>query len=120
MTLGTFLAGPITQLRGLSWLSFTDTGHVGTGTATDDAGGGAATTWVYGTGVPCRVDPLTSDESVGGGRLSDRSTHVMHAPAGTVITTGNRFSVDGMGVFVVTAVHTRSDEMNMVFEVVAS
>lgn len=95
---------PQTQLRGLAWLSFTDTGHVGSKTIVSDAGGGGTATWTYGTGVPCRIDPLSGDERVTAGRISERSTHMVSAPPETAVAAANRILIDGRGTYEVTAV----------------
>lgn len=119
MPLGTFLNGdsPV-RLRGLLWLSLSDVGQVGTRTSTSDSGGGATEVWAYGTDVPCRVDPVTSDEGVVGGRLDDRSTHVITTPPGTTITSSSRFRVTGGGTYEVTAVRTSTAEQVTFFEAV--
>jgi len=122
MPLSTFLnGGTATQLRGLLWLSLSDTGSVGTLTSTSDAGGGASSMWAFGASVPCRVDPVSSsgdDEVPVAGRLSDRSTHVITVPAGTSVSIANRFSVSGRGTFEVTAVRERTGEWARFFEAV--
>lgn len=109
---------PTTYLRGLQMLAFTDNGHVGTSTITDDSGGGAAAAWNYGGTIPCRIDPLGGDERITGARLSERSTHVVIAPAETVVAATNRFRIDNRGTYEVTAVQKRTGEFARFFEVV--
>lgn len=119
MGLMTFLGdGNPTRLRGLAWLSLSDLGQVGTGTITDDGGGGGTATWTYGGTIPCRIDPMTGGELVTGGRLSDRSTHTITVPAGTVVSVASRFALAGRGTFEVTAVRSRTGEALTFFEVV--
>jgi hypothetical protein len=122
MPLGTFLnGGTATQLRGLLWLSLSDTGQVGTLTSASDSGGGASQSWSYGSSVQCRIDPISSsgdDETIVAGRLSDRSTHVITVPAGTNVATSNRFLITGRGTFEVTAVRERTAEAARLFEAV--
>jgi hypothetical protein len=55
MPLGTFLnAGTASQLRGLLWLSLSDTGQIGSKTSTSDSGGGATESWSFGASVANR------------------------------------------------------------------
>lgn len=104
MGLVSFLSGTATQLRGLTWLALSDTGQVGSGTFTDDGGGGGTLGWAYGSDVPCRIDPLDSPEArVTAGRIDERSTHLLTLPLGTELALTNRFLIDGRGTFEVTA-----------------
>jgi len=84
----------------------------------DDSGGGGALVWTYGTGLPCRIDPLSGNETLIGARISERSSHVVTAPPGTVVDTDDRFVIDGRGTFEVTAVQQRTGELARFFEVV--
>ena len=123
MPLSTFLnGGTATRLRGLMWLSLSDTGKLGTRAYTTDSGGGATAVWSFaGADIPCRVDPIAAagdDETIVAGRLSDRSTHLITVPAGTTGGTDNRFSVTGRGTFEVTAVRSRTGEWARFFEAV--
>lgn len=124
MPFSTFLDGrPATQLRGLAWLSLSDTGHVVRATATDDQGGGISEVWqTAGSALPCRVDPIAvrGGGRVTGGRIDERSTHVVTIPAGTLVDAGERFAVAGRGTFEVTAVRDRTAEWSHQFEVVAT
>ena len=64
MGLSTFLNGrEPDRLRGLLWLSLSETGVILTGAAATDTGGGGTFTWAAAGTVPCRIDPL----SAGGG-----------------------------------------------------
>lgn len=119
--LGTWLrGGTITNLRGLAWLSFTETGHILRGSVVSDGGGGGTT--VRGTigSYPCRLDPLTSDESMTADRLSDRSTHIVSTVPGIGVTVGDQFRVDGRGNWEVTGVNDQTLEPFTVFEVVSA
>lgn len=119
MPLSTFLNdSAVTQLRGLSWLALSDTGQVGTGTVTDDTGGGGATAWTYGSDVPCRIDPLADNETVAAGRISDRSTHIVTVPPGTQVSTSSRFVIANRGTYEVTGVQDQTGELARFFEVV--
>lgn len=119
MPIGTFLNGaPVSQLRGAAWLALSESGQVGAGTLTDDGGGGVTTGWAYGGTVPCRIDPLTSNETLAAGRISDRSTHIVTVPPGTGVTVNDRFLISGRGTFEVTGVQDRTGELLRVFEVV--
>ena len=121
MPRSTFLNGRSpTQLRGLAWLSMSETGAVMARTTTSDAGGGATYTWAAGASVPCRIDPIgdRGDSRVVGGRIDERSTHVITVPANTSVPTSSRFSITGRGTFEVTATRDRTAELTHVFEVV--
>jgi len=121
MPIGTFLNGDnFTQLRGLLWLSLSDTGQVGTRTPVSDTGGGASETWSYGSSVACRVDPINraDSEEVVAGRLSDRSTHLITTPPGTSVNLAQRFQVVNRGTFEVTAVRMRTGQWATFFEAV--
>lgn len=112
------LGGTVTQLRGLAWMSLTDTGYIGAGTITSDTGGGGASSWAYGGAIPCRVDPLGEGEDQAAARISDRSTHIITVPPYTPIRAANRFAVTGRGTFEVTAVQDPTGERVRFFEVV--
>lgn len=122
MPLGTFMnGGTAAQLRGLMWLSLSDTGEVGTRTSTSDTGGGVTQIWNYGPSVPCRVDPVLSrgdNEDVVAGRMADESTHVITLPPGTTVHHKDRFRVTNRGTFEITAVRTRTDEWARFLEAV--
>lgn len=115
----TFLdSGNVTQLRGLAWMTLSEVGHIGTATVSDDSGGGSVSDWAYGGVIPCRVDPIGENEVEDAGRISDRSTHIVTLPPGTTISAANRFTIDGLGTFEVTAVQVRTDEHVRFVEVV--
>jgi len=119
MTLSTFLSdAPVSQLRGLQWLALSDTGQVGTNTITDDGGGGVTSGWAWGSSVPCRIDPLTNNETLAAGRISDRSTHLVTVPAGTPVSVSSRFLIAGRGTYEVTGVQDTTGELARFFEVV--
>lgn len=119
MPIGTFLNGSVpSRLRGLLWLSLSDSAQVGTLTSTDDSGGGGTSSWTYATAVPCRIDPITGNESVSAERISDRSTHLVTLPAGTTVPTNGRIAIAGRGTFEVTAVQIQTAAMATLVEVV--
>jgi head-tail adaptor len=121
MPLGTFLNDTaVIRLRGLLWLGLTDTANIQTRTATSDAGGGASEVWNTGPDVPARIDPVggEADERVSGGRISDRSTHLITFAPRTTVTTKDRVSIDNRGVFEVTAVRARTGALSTVVEAV--
>lgn len=117
----TFLHGrATTPSRGLMWASFTERGYVIAGTFTSDTGGGATSSWAtVGGTVDCRIDPVGDRGSsrVVGGRIDERSTHVISVPATTTVATGNRFAITGRGTFEVTATRDRTDAWMNAFEV---
>ena len=120
MSLSTFLSPTATQLRGLMWMALDDVGQVVTGVATSDSGGGASVVWTAGSSLACRIDPLTSLEGLTADRISDRSSHIVTTPAGTTVTTGNRFAITGRGTYEVTAVHDTTGALAQIFEVVSA
>jgi head-tail adaptor len=75
-----------------------------------DGGGGFTETFTAAGTFSCHVAPIGGGERVVGGRISDRTTHVLSVPAGTTISAADRVVVDGK-TFEVTAVRTRSWEI---------
>jgi hypothetical protein len=121
MPYGTFLNGRTpSQLRGLQWLAMSDTGAVYTRTYTTDAGGGASQVWVAGSAVPCKIESVVArgQSSLEGGRIDERSEHVVTVPAGTNVDTDDRFVMASRGTFEVTAVRQASAEWVREFEVI--
>jgi hypothetical protein len=117
--ISTFLNGQTpTQLRGLMWLALSDLGQVGSGTITDDSGGGGTATWSYGGTVACRIDPILPSSRITGGAIDERSTHVVHVPTGTTVLPQNRFLIAGRGTFEVTATTEQTAELSSSFEVI--
>jgi hypothetical protein len=112
----TFLTGTATQLRGLAWTALSATGNVAAGTFADDGGGGGTLTYTLGADVPCRLDPLTTAPGVTGGRIDERSTHLLTVPAGTSLNVTSRFHVGG-GTFEVTALRERTGASVLTAEV---
>lgn len=120
MPLSTFLnGGTATQLRGLQWLALSDVGHVLAGTVVSDSGGGGTFTWSAAGTFDCRIDPISAGSGgVTGGRIDERSTHLVTTTAGAAVTTNNRFAITSRGTFEVTATRTRTGALTEVFEVV--
>ncbi len=117
MPLSTFLNGRA-PTRGLPWLALSDTGNVLIRTSVDDSGGGATQSWTAGSALPCRIDPLgTRGRGLVGGRIDERSTHVVTVPAGTPVASEDRFAITGRGTFEVLATHDRTAEWTRPFEV---
>jgi hypothetical protein len=119
MSVGTFLNGRAPdQPRGLLWLSLSDTGYVLASSWTDDTGGGGAHTWgTAALSVPCRLDPMGTRSRLTGGKIDERSTHVVTVAPGTPIGAADRFLISGRGTFEVTAMRERTAEASMTFEV---
>lgn len=121
MPLGTFLNGRApSQLRGLQWLSLSETGFFLTRSTTSDSGGGATTSWTAGSAVPCRIDPITDrgDTRTTGGRIDERSTHIITVPTETTLAASGRFAITGRGTFEITTTHQQTGEWSRVFEVI--
>jgi hypothetical protein len=122
MPIFTFLDGDVPiKLTGLQWMSLSEVGHVVSQVSTDDQGGGVTQVWTAGTAVPCRLDPIARlGRDVVGGRIDERSTHVVTLALGTAtVTTNHRFAIDNRGTFEVTAVRQRTREWARELEIVA-
>ena len=89
MGVSTFLnGGTATQLRGLRGSPSPTDGFFQARTIVDDGGGGGTAVWTYGAArLPCRIDPLADSgaSSVTGGRIDERSTHLVTTPAGAAV-----------------------------------
>jgi hypothetical protein len=119
MSLSTFLDGQNpTQLRGLAWLSLSDTGILQSTAGTSDAGGGITSAWANVGTTECRIDPLTSRSRITGGQIDERSTHVVTVPPDVSPASGDRFAIAGRGTFEVTAISQRTAEWLGTFEVI--
>jgi hypothetical protein len=121
MPYASFLNGraPV-QLRGLQFLALSDSGAVSTRTYTSDVGGGASQIWAAGAAVPCRVESIAerAQSSLEGGRVDERSNHIVTTPAGTDVQADDRFVIEGRGTFEVTALRQASAEWVCEFEVI--
>jgi hypothetical protein len=115
-----------TALRGVQLVAFTETGTLYAGTVADDSGGAGTIGWAavntagWGTAIPCRLRPVGQAgdaERITAGRLDDRSTHLVAAPAGLPVERTHRFAVAGRGDFEVTAVHDETAAQACFFEV---
>lgn len=103
-----------TQLRGLTWLTLTETGMAYAGSATGDSGGGAVYAWSSRGTTECRLDPAGGRGGrLVGGRIDERSTHVATVPADYSVDVTDRFVVIGRGTFEVTATHDRTDSVTV-------
>lgn len=105
-------------LRGLAYFALSDTGYIMRGTFADNLGGGG--TYTFGTAgtVMCRVDPLGGGEDVIANRVDERTTHHITVPPTANVNAKDRFKVDGIGEFEITAVSVRTDEQIRVLEAV--
>jgi hypothetical protein len=119
--LGTYLNGSVPSVRriGLLWLALSESGNVLTATSVTDAGGGSTQSWVAGSAVACRIDPVGgSGPGQVAERVDERSTHVVTVPPGTVVSTNSRFAITGRGTFDVTATRDQTGEHATIFEVI--
>lgn len=107
-----------TQLRGLAFLSLSNTGYILRGTFTDNLGGGGTLTFGTAGTVACRVDPIGGGEDVIANKVDERTTHRITVPPGTSVTAKDRFKVDGIGEFEITAVSVRTQEQVRILEAV--
>jgi hypothetical protein len=84
MPLSTFLNGRTpTTLRGLLFLSLSDSAIIQKRTATSDSGGGASWVWASTGTVSCRVYPAGgAGPSIVGGALDEATTHFCRLPLG--------------------------------------
>lgn len=119
MSLSTFLDGrPYTQLRGLNWLSLSETGYRMALAGSSDSGGGMTSTWGTAGTFACRVDPITGGEQLAADRIADRSTHTISMPPETTVSTADRIIVSGRGTYEITAVRDRTREWLRMVEAV--
>ena len=111
MPLATSLDGvaPV-QLRGLAFLSLSATGHKVSLAGSTDSGGGVTRTPTSGTTVPCRVDVMNAVVGEVAHQIEERSTHLIQVPAQTSVANEDRFVVDDVGTFEITAVYTTTRE----------
>jgi Phage head-tail joining protein len=109
--------GTFQQLRGAAWLFLSETGQVLSGTVVSDSGGGGTTVWSAGGTVNCRIDPLGGGEGLAGGRISDRTTHLLSVPPDVDVDERNRFAVTNRGTFEITALRERTSEPVRTLEV---
>lgn len=107
-----------TTLRGLTFLSLSETGYLLRGTVTDNAGGGGSLTFGTAGTYACRVDPIGGGEREVANRLDERTTHRITVPPDSAITASDRFAVATFGTFEITAVRTRTDEQVRILEAV--
>lgn len=126
--------------RGLLWLGLSETGRfLVRGTASDGGGGvtetylpagTAAWTGVGGTTYPCRIDAIGGGEGELASRVSDRSTHTVTFPAGTIrgtatigansypiLSLDNDLQIQNRGRYEITAIREHSNEMAVQIEV---
>ena len=74
---------------------------------TSDGAGGFRSTYVPQGSVPCRLSPIGGGETgKPGGRVSERTTHMVTVPAETVIEEKDRLQVGG-AVYEITLVRKR-------------
>jgi head-tail adaptor len=119
MGISTFLDGQNpTQLRGLAWLSLSDTAIIQSRAGTSDAGGGITEAWSNAGTTECRIDPLTARSGLVGARIDERSTHRVTVPPDAVVSAASRFAISGRGTYEVTAVDDRTDPWLNTFEVI--
>jgi hypothetical protein len=119
MPLSTFLNGRTpTTLRGLLFLSLSDSAIIQKRTATSDSGGGASWVWASTGTVSCRVYPAGgAGPSIVGGALDEATTHFCRLPLGASVDTPDRVVVSGRGTFEVTLASVRTDEASRLVEV---
>lgn len=119
MGISTFLNGrDPDQLRGVQFLSLSDTAIILRRTAASDAGGGAAWTWGTAGTAPCRVYPAGGGAGgLVGGALNERTTHFCRLPAATDVDTPDRIAIAGRGTFEVTLAQERTGEVSRLVEV---
>jgi hypothetical protein len=120
MSLSTFLNGrSASRLRGVQWLSFTDTAVIQSRTVTSDSGGGGSPVWnAKGTAL-CRIYPVTirGKGMIVGGQVNERSTHFCSMPPQTAISTDDRIVIANRGTFEVTIALDTTDALTTRVEV---
>lgn len=97
-----------------------ETGRVLTRTTASSGGGGTRESWDSGPDLLCRIDPIGGGKGSAspGDRIDDRTTQMIALPAGTQITEADRVEIDGKGVFEVTQVRRRSEELVQLVEAI--
>lgn len=121
MSVSTFLDGNTPdQLRGLLWLSLSETAHIVTEAFVSDGGGGGSVTFTPAGTIPCRIDPVGQQRlgGVRGGRIDERSTHLVTLPPNTAVDSTQQIAIDGRGTFEVTALREQTREMARMVEVI--
>lgn len=121
MPLSTFLNGrAVERLRGLQWLSFSETVTIQTPQTTSDSGGGGTIAWQNAGTTSGRIYPVTIRGKGGiiGGQLNERSTHFLSMPPATSIDTADRVLIAGRGTFEVTMALETTDALSTRVEVV--
>lgn len=120
MPLSTFLGTIVPdQLRGVQWLSFTDTAVIQTRSAVSDGGGGATVSWAARGTAPCRIYPVSTrgKSALIGGQIDESSTHFCSLPLGTDVRTSDRVVILNRGTFEVTLSLERTGSLSTVIEV---
>ncbi len=123
MGLSTFLSNP--PIRGLLWLSLTDTGRFLIRSSVSDGGGGQTETylpdpsaaWAGTNNVACRIDALSGIEGEVADRVSDRSTHLVTINAPYSVSLNSDFQILNRGRYEITAIREHTGEMATQFEV---
>src|SRR5512143_3091025 len=101
--------------RGALWLGLSETGRFLVRSQVSDGGGVWTDTYTPGTAAawnaptyPCRIDVIGGGEGKVAERVSDRSTHRVTFPAGTVTTAhlslDNDLQIQNRGVYEITAI----------------
>jgi len=105
--------------RGAITEALTETANILAGSVIDNLGGGGTVVMGTSEDIRCRIDSMGGDEGEIAERLSDRSTHLVTLPPGTEIVVADDLSIDGRGIYEVTAVREYTGEHARFIEVVA-
>ncbi len=120
MGLSTFLRDhPPTRLRGIQAMALSDVATILSVTYASDSGGGAAGSWTAAGTTECRIDPAGgAGMRLVGGRIDERSTHVVTTPADAIVESAQRFVIAGRGTFEILMTHRRTGALTQRFEVI--
>lgn len=88
-----------------------ETGRLRRLTLEADKGGGRKEVWTESEPIPCRVSTTTRYGKKSGERVEERSTVQLAVPAGTGLSEGDRFRVEGRGEYEVVKPMPRSFEV---------
>lgn len=96
----------VTRMRAIQESALPGTATIRRLTRVSDGGGGYTEQWTDIATVACRLAPVGGGEGVTGGRVDDRTTHIITLPALTDVTEADRLLTGGQ-TFEATLVRTR-------------
>jgi len=106
--------GELTHARAAATATLTGTAVIHAQTSTSDGAGGSTEGFTPGPPVACRIAPVGGGETSAapGGRVDDRTTHIITLPAGTTLTAKDRAVISGL-TYEITAVRRRTNDITL-------